>query len=340
MRNTRQGSVVPIGGEGLTLQQVMEMMQGLQEAMAALRADQERIQIDLVASQARNEELHRTSEELRRDLRNQAGDRETEEQECATSPREFPMPFSQTIMDVVIPATFVGPKATFTGMEDPEAHLTTFHTQMILVSGSNVVRCKLFMSTLVETAMDWFINLPDGHVTSFAWLSKLFREQYIANRAPPPNSYDLFDVRQYRGESLKEFVNRFGAKVVKLNTKDETMMVHAFRKGICSGPFSESLIRSRPKTFAEIRCRVVAHIAAEGDMNEKRACIVPTRPQASVRAQPVRVHEATTEKRAPTKKKLYEPRKPQTRGRTRENKPLRHNFVVELKDLIVVPNIA
>jgi len=50
MRNTRQRSAVPIGGEGLTLQQVMEMMQGFQEAMAASRADQERIQIDLVAS--------------------------------------------------------------------------------------------------------------------------------------------------------------------------------------------------------------------------------------------------------------------------------------------------
>jgi len=62
--------------------------------MAVIRAYQERIQIDLAASQARNEELHRTNEELRRDLRNQAGDREVEEQECATPPREFPMPFS------------------------------------------------------------------------------------------------------------------------------------------------------------------------------------------------------------------------------------------------------
>jgi len=93
MRNTRQGSAAPNGGEGLTLQQVMEMMQGLQEAMAASRADQECIQIDLAASQARNEELHQTNEELRRDLRNQAGDREAEEQECATPPREFPMTF-------------------------------------------------------------------------------------------------------------------------------------------------------------------------------------------------------------------------------------------------------
>jgi len=95
-------------------------------------------------------------------------------------------------MDVVIPVTFVGPKATFTRIEDPEAHLTAFHTQMMLVSGFDAVRCKLFMSTLVGTAMDWFISLPNGHVTSFAQLSKLFREQYIANRAPSPNSYDFF----------------------------------------------------------------------------------------------------------------------------------------------------
>jgi len=38
--------------------------------MAASRVEQERIQQDLAASQARNEELHRTNEELRHGLRN------------------------------------------------------------------------------------------------------------------------------------------------------------------------------------------------------------------------------------------------------------------------------
>ena len=90
---------------------------------------------------------------------------------------------------------------------------------MMRVGGSDAVRCKLFMSTLVGPIMDWFISLPDGHVTSFTQLSKLFREQYIANRAPPPISYDLFDVRQYQGESLKEFLNRFGAQGMRLNTR-------------------------------------------------------------------------------------------------------------------------
>jgi len=40
-------------------------------------------------------------------------------------------------MDTVIPVTLVGPKVTFTGIEDPEAHLAAFHTQMMLVGGSD-----------------------------------------------------------------------------------------------------------------------------------------------------------------------------------------------------------
>jgi len=71
----------------------MEVMQGLQEAMVASRAEQEHIQLDLAASQARNEELCRANEELRRGMRNHPGSREAEDHECFTPPMEFPMPF-------------------------------------------------------------------------------------------------------------------------------------------------------------------------------------------------------------------------------------------------------
>jgi len=103
----------------MTLQLVMEVMQGLQEAMTASRTEQERIQLDLAASQTRNEELCRANEELCRGMHNHLGNREAEDRECFTPPRDFPMPFSQSIMEAVIPPTFVGPKVTFTGMEDP-----------------------------------------------------------------------------------------------------------------------------------------------------------------------------------------------------------------------------
>ncbi|XP_068503752.1 uncharacterized protein [Phaseolus vulgaris] len=193
-------------------------------------------------------------------------------------------------------------------------------------------------------AMDWFVSLPEGHITSFTQLSQLFREQYLANRAPPPVSYDLFNVKQYQGQTLKEYISRFGAHVVKGGTKEEPMIVYAFRKGVCPGPFCESIIRNRPKTFAEIRRHAVEHIASEGEVYEKRTTIAPARPRGRMRTQPARVHEAATKRKNQDRKRPYEARRTQPKGRaegrSEGNRPLRHNFVVELKDLIVVPNIA
>ena len=271
------------------MQQIMETMRALQEAVAVSR-------VDIAASQADNEELRRTNEELRRSLQ-QAGERAMDEHAPPKPPRARPMPFSQAIMDTVLPTMSMGPKVTFIGVEDPEAHLTAFHTQMMLTGGSNVVYCKLFMSTLAGTTLEWFISLPDGHVTTFNQFATLFREQYLINRAPPPISYDVFDIKQYQGESLKEFLNRFGVQVVRLNPKDEAMTMHAFTKGMLQGPFSDSLLRYYSKTFCEIRRRAMAHIAAEDRVTEKRGSVGPVRPRAAGRPQPMRVHEATTEKK-------------------------------------------
>jgi len=58
------------------------------------------------------------NEELRRDMQTHTAEREGANQESVTPPREFPAPFSPEIVDTVIPATLVGPKVTFTRVED------------------------------------------------------------------------------------------------------------------------------------------------------------------------------------------------------------------------------
>ncbi|XP_068476154.1 uncharacterized protein [Phaseolus vulgaris] len=324
--------------------QVLEMMRTLQDNVAASRMEQERMQADLAASQSRNEELDRVNEELRKALQAQK-ERAAEERVAPppSPPRTFPMPFSLEIMSAVVPPNLVGVKALFTGVEDPETHLTAFHTQMMLSGGSDVVYCKLFMSTLSGIALEWFMSLPDGHITSFQQFSKLFMEQYIVNRAPPVVSYDLFDVRQNQGESLRDYLSRFGAQVVRLPSKDEDMLVHAFKKGVLPGPFSESLIRNHPNTFAEIRRRAVAHIVAETEVSEKRGSAIPVKSRGgpSRSQQPMRVHEAKEGKKAQGKPRPYGPGKDQGRGRARESHaPPRFDFVVEVAELIGIPAIA
>jgi len=76
------------------------------------------------------------------------------------------------------------------------------------------------------------------------------------------------------------------------------MTVHPFTKGMLLGSFSDSLIRCCPKMFCEIRRQAMAHIAAEDRVTEKRSSVGPVRPQVTGRSQPMRVHEATTKKKA------------------------------------------
>ena len=174
MRTTRSSSVAPSTYEdAVSMTQVMDMMRTLQENVAASRSEQERMHEALVASQARNEELNRINEELRKALQERAvGDRSAP----PSPPRSFPMPLSQEILDSVVPANTVAVKVSFTGVEDPEAHLTAFHTQMMLSGGSDAVYCKVFMSTLSGTALDWFVSIPTGHITTFQQFTKMFVE--------------------------------------------------------------------------------------------------------------------------------------------------------------------
>jgi len=140
---------VPPGGDNVTMQQILETMCALQAEVATSR-------VEIAASRADNEELRRANEELRWDLQ-QVGERAVDERAPPVPLRAHPMSFSQAIMDIALPTTSLGPKVTFTGAEDPEAHLTVFHTQMMLTGGSDA--CKLLMSTLADAELEWFVDL-------------------------------------------------------------------------------------------------------------------------------------------------------------------------------------
>ncbi|XP_068461682.1 uncharacterized protein [Phaseolus vulgaris] len=112
---------------------------------------------------------------------------------------------------------------------------------------------------------------------------------------------------------------------------NKDMLVHAFKKGVLPGLFSESLIRSHTSTFAEIRRCALAHIVAKTEVSEKRGSAVPAKSRggSGKSQQPMRVHEAR------------EGKKDQGRGRARESNVLpRFDFVVELAELIAIPAIA
>ena len=146
-------------------------------------------------SRASNEELHKANEELRKNLQ-QLDEQSTGKRGPIAQLRACPKPLSQAIMDALIPAKYITPKIVFTGVEDPESHLTVFNAQMVISGGINAIHCKMFMGTFTGTTLHLFSGLPDGHITSFDQFSELFKEQFIVNQARPPTSFDLFGVKQ------------------------------------------------------------------------------------------------------------------------------------------------
>ena len=127
-----------------------------------------------------------------------------------------------------MPPHYITPKiAFFFGVEDPESHLKAFRTQMIIYRGSDAIQCKMLIGTFIRIALQWFSGIPDGHITSFPQFSKMFKEHFSANKVNPPRLCDMFNVRQSEMESLKGYLNRFCAVLVRLRTQEK-------RDGGCS----------------------------------------------------------------------------------------------------------
>jgi len=246
----------------------VELEKLIAEAQAEKVLMQDQLMAEIDASRAISEELRKINEDLRKSLQ-QRDQRSTRERGLNAPLRTRPIPFSRVIMDELVPPHYIMPNIVFTGVEDPENHLRVFNTHMIIFGGTDAIYCKMFLGTFTGTALQWFSGLPDGHITSFNQFSELFREQFFINQVKPLILYDLFSVRQRKGESLKNYLNRFWTLTMKLQTHDEVAMVNAFKQGIMAGPFSDSLIRNPAKTFAEIRRRVFAHINTEDVVSMK-----------------------------------------------------------------------
>jgi len=102
-------------------------------------AEIEASQIEMEEHAQTNEELHKTNEELWKSL-HQHGRRSTRERSLNFSSKDDPKPFSQEIMDELVSPHYITPKiAFFSGVGDPDNHLTKFMAQMIISGGSDAI---------------------------------------------------------------------------------------------------------------------------------------------------------------------------------------------------------
>ncbi|VFQ70217.1 unnamed protein product [Cuscuta campestris] len=69
----------------------------------------------------------------------------------------------------------------FTGKEDPNVHLDTFHNAAQMAGCTDAEECLLFFSSLRGRPVEWFNGLPHGKIGSFEKLAEVFRKKYQDN---------------------------------------------------------------------------------------------------------------------------------------------------------------
>ncbi|VFQ91465.1 unnamed protein product [Cuscuta campestris] len=69
----------------------------------------------------------------------------------------------------------------FTGKEDPNVHLDTFHNVAQMAGCTDTEECLLFFSSLRGRPVEWFNDLPHGRIGSFEKLAEVFRKKYQNN---------------------------------------------------------------------------------------------------------------------------------------------------------------
>ncbi|XP_074304408.1 uncharacterized protein LOC141639114 [Silene latifolia] len=114
--------------------------------------------------------------------------------------------------------------------------------------------CKGFGSTLSGAALQWFVNLPNESISSFAGLGNISNQQFASSRKPDKSSSDLYRIVQRFEESTTDYLARFNMEKIYIPRCDPTTAVNAFRRGLHSdSDLYKDLTKHPCATFEEVK---------------------------------------------------------------------------------------
>ncbi|XP_057438355.1 uncharacterized protein LOC130730373 [Lotus japonicus] len=181
-------------------------------------------------------------------------------------------PFLAAVREVAIPDNMKNiVLETYSGKADPKEHLLYFNTKMVITVVSDAVKCRMFPATYKGTAMAWFTTLPRGSIMNFRDFSSKFLVQFSASKTKQVTIEDLYNVRQFESETLKQYVKRFSAASVKIEESEPNACARAFKNGLQPGKLNSKLSRKPARSMAEIRARANTYILDEEDVKRRRA---------------------------------------------------------------------
>lgn len=101
----------------------------------------------------------------------------------------------------------------YNGTGDPDNHIAMYKKRMLTLKIhkelKKAIMCKGFCSTLGGPTLQWYINLPNGSIRSFAILTDQFMEPFTSSRNQEKTADNLYEIFQNRAEPLCSYITRF-----------------------------------------------------------------------------------------------------------------------------------
>ncbi|KAJ9557089.1 hypothetical protein OSB04_011703 [Centaurea solstitialis] len=181
-------------------------------------------------------------------------------------------PYVDEIALMDIPKKYNIPTFTtkYSGITDPVEHVAQYKQLMWTTSipsqYQEACMCKSFGSTLTGAALQWLINLKPKSIESFAELVNQFTWQFASSRKMEKQTSDLYYVVQKTGETIRDYFNRFNAKMIEVKNCDIKTAIEAYKRGLDnSSELYTDLTKYPPENFDDVRARTLAHMRIEDD---------------------------------------------------------------------------
>ncbi|XP_075507412.1 uncharacterized protein LOC142544238 [Primulina tabacum] len=183
-------------------------------------------------------------------------------------------PFAEIIVREPLPGNFKSAKIKdYDGNADPEEHLARFENMSILHCYTDRIKCKVFLTILVDSAQRWFEGLAPQSISSFKDFQKVLSHHFSSSKKYKKNAFSLFEVKQSTEESLRAYIQRFNRVALDVPTCATETKTTAFTQGLREGEFFKSLTKKVPVDFEDLLSWAKKYINMEEAQKQKREAV-------------------------------------------------------------------
>ncbi|XP_073120069.1 uncharacterized protein [Henckelia pumila] len=179
--------------------------------------------------------------------------------------------FSPKVIGETLPTHYKFTKIReYEGSTDPKEHLARFENVVMLRCYEDKIKCKVFLTTLVDSAKRWFENLGPQSIRSFTKFKQVFLQHFSSSKRYKKTAYSLFEVKKLGEESLRAYIRKFNKAALEVPTCDQETNITALTQGIREGEFFKSLVKKELRTFEDLLAQAEKYINMEEAQKKKK----------------------------------------------------------------------